>query len=93
MDIITFSYRLDGKPTGVPVVDCRGINNPHHKRGNDEAKRAVVRTHPLFEVLVQQGVELYRVYGEVYVGCTWGRHRSVAVATEIERRIATGDVK
>ena len=88
MNVITFSYKLDGKPSGVPVVDCRVISNPHHKKGNDETKRALVRQHPLFDSLVAQGVEKYNEYGEVYVGCTFGRHRSVAVAQEIEARIA-----
>ena len=87
MNVITFSYRLDGKPSGVPVVDCRAINNPHHKKGNDEAKRALVRQHPLFEALVQEGVAKHDYYGEVWVGCTFGRHRSVAVAQEIEARL------
>jgi hypothetical protein len=79
------------KPPVLPklwVIDCRLIPNPWSPRDHatDEERIARVRCDPAFFRLVEKGVQLIAKHGECWVGCQFGRHRSVAVAEEIVRR-------
>lgn len=41
--VIQFSYKLDGgPPEGVPVIDCRVIQNPYRMANTDAARRKSV---------------------------------------------------
>jgi RNase adaptor protein for sRNA GlmZ degradation len=85
--IVQFSYKLDGgPPAGMPVIDCRVIANPYSKASTDAARIELVEKHPAFPVLVETGVELLALRNTIAVGCTWGRHRSGAVARAIAAR-------
>lgn len=82
--VIQFSYKLDGgPPEGVPVIDCRVIQNPYRMANTDAARIELVEKHPAFPVLVEVGVGVLGVQDAIAVGCTWGRHRSGAVARAI----------
>lgn len=83
ISIQTFSYVLDGVPKDADyVIDCRVINNPMHKKGGDEAKRLLVKNSSIAKRLVEESTDaiVQNSYKFIAVGCTWGRHRSVAVA-------------
>jgi len=85
--VIQFSYKLDGSPPeGVPVIDCRVIQNPYRQADTDAARIELVKKHSAFLVLVETGVGVLAVQDAIAVGCTWGRHRSGAVARAIATR-------
>lgn len=68
------------------VVDCRCIRNPYRKGVADGVLRAEVRKSAGFLEAVFKGVALLEKSDVIYVGCAYGRHRSVAVAEEIAVR-------
>lgn len=83
-----FSYKYgDPVPHATLVIDCRGIQNPHHYGGNDKAKRRRVMENPIAWVLLNkaQAHLAYNPDGHVAFGCTYGRHRSVALANALNR--------
>ena len=55
---------------------------------SDEAREFLERTHGLLEFLLPRTEREGKGYFTVAVGCTGGRHRSVAVVTELARRLA-----
>ena len=54
---------------------------------NDEAREYLDRVHGLLEFLIPKTEREGKGYFTIAVGCTGGRHRSVAVATELGRRL------
>lgn len=84
--VVQFSFKLQGAPPGLPVVDCRIIPNPFAAHASDERRLAAVRQDHRFESLVKRGVALLLLHDTIAVGCTWGKHRSGAVALEIATR-------
>ena len=54
---------------------------------NDEAREYLDRVHALLEFLIPKTEREGKGYFTIAVGCTGGRHRSVAVATELGRRL------
>ncbi len=88
-----FAYNnfTHGKPSPAmtPVLDCRIPTNTYRRGYSDEWCKDRVRNDPLFESVVQQGVPLLKTHGVLWVGCSYGKHRSGAVASEISER--TGD--
>lgn len=84
-----FGYRYTKPPADATLVlDVRDITNPHASGGSDESKRARVLRHPLSAMYIEQGVLhlLGNPDGFVAVGCSFGRHRSVAIARAIWKR-------
>jgi UPF0042 nucleotide-binding protein len=82
--LISFGFRY-GAPIGT-VVDVRSVTNPHHDRalrkltGLDGPVQYEIMASPHFERIVRAVKDALLDSDEVYVGCTGGRHRSVAVA-------------
>ena len=74
------------KLKGLPVLDCRVIKNPFVRGLPDAFMIEVVRKHPLFEQVVQEGVQLLAKHDTIFVGCLFGKHRSGAVSQEIAAR-------
>lgn len=83
--IVQFGFvRVDA--SSIPkeqLVDCRTLKNPYNKVDSDDTLRHKVRMSPGFMGKVSDGVALLAQYDTIYVGCTYGRHRSYAVAEEI----------
>lgn len=61
-----------------------------HVLGSDLARDFLDRTWNLFDLVLPAYVAEGRSYLTVGIGCTGGRHRSVAVAEEIARRLRDG---
>jgi len=94
--IIQFGYRVQQPVQGWPVVDCRVIPNPYMgfkatAVTSDEEYKAKARAHPQFEPLVREAIAHLLKGNVVQIGCLFGRHRSGAVAEEVQRRMALGD--
>lgn len=92
MRVTSFSYKFGPVPMRHGrrlVIDARVIDNPYQHGEADEVMRANVLAEPLAQLLVDQGVEYLEAHPDcmVAVGCSYGRHRSVAVADEIARRV------
>ena len=94
--ITTFGFSRGAPPLDALVYDCRALRNPHRpdrtgKTGLDEDVFNEVADHELFNDLVDHIVRQvgYRAFGEnkqlikIAIGCTMGRHRSVAVAFRV----------
>ena len=86
--IIQFGFKnIDkDKLRGVPVLDCRVMVNPFVRGLSDDVMIARVRANPLFEEVVQIGLQLLAKHDTVFVGCLFGKHRSGAVAAELAKR-------
>lgn len=83
--IVQFAFK-QLQPHGLPTIDCRVLPNPYQKGIPDTVLRERVRALPNFEDVVNAGVELLSEKDKIWVGCLYGRHRSVAVAEEIAKR-------
>ncbi len=59
--------------------------------GQDDAGAFVERTSELLEFLIPRFRKEGKSYVAIGVGCTGGRHRSVAIAEELARRLADTD--
>lgn len=70
-------------PKKVPVVDCRRIPNRYTATATDETIKGWVRSSPHFMECVHEGIDLLKDHHTIYVGCSYGRHRSMAVAEHI----------
>jgi len=86
--IYQLSYKYDEFPEGVEVVDCRAIKNPYNSRLSNEQMIRIVRTDKRFEELVRDGVRKLKTNPSLVVACSYGKHRSRAVAEEIYKRIS-----
>jgi UPF0042 nucleotide-binding protein len=58
--------------------------------GSDEARQFVERSSDLLSFLLPRYEAEGKVYLTVAIGCTGGRHRSVAIAEELARRLGNG---
>jgi RNase adaptor protein for sRNA GlmZ degradation len=76
----------ENKLRGEAVLDCRIIKNPFVRGIPDAVLIEKVRTNPLFEQVVKQGVQMLKTNDSIFVGCLFGKHRSGAVAQEIAAR-------
>lgn len=86
---VAFGYKRQDPPIEATLVlDVRSITNPYQKGRSDESSRRMVLKHPLAESFIQQGVShlLSDPDAFVAVGCSWGQHRSVAIAKAIWSR-------
>lgn len=92
MRIFSFSFLfndLDTLPKGH-ILNARKIPNPMLTVNpgefvTDGELRAVVMYEPAATVLINQGIKFLSENpdGTILVGCEYGKHRSVAVATAI----------
>jgi UPF0042 nucleotide-binding protein len=93
--VLSFSYKFGPEPkrtTGHTLwLDARCVTNPYRHGEPDETMRAGVLRDPGAQRLVERGVQYLTDVpdGVVFVGCSYGRHRSVAIADEIARRFGT----
>lgn len=93
---ISYKASREGHPHGrnpqfnyrAPQIDCRIIRNPYFEGITMEQAEAKVRKDPNFEPEVARGLRLLSTNDVLVVGCLYGKHRSVVVATEIARRAA-----
>jgi len=95
----TFAYADGGPPDstlpGTAVIDCRGLPNPWKRRGlkdlpgDDPRMLAYFMEQAPLEVELLMSKARDAVLGgktRILFGCLHGRHRSVAMAREFERR-------
>ena len=85
--IYQLSFKYNNFPKGVPVVDCRVIENPYKRYLTDKARMEAVRHDPKFNGLVEKAIEYLGANDEVVIACTHGKHRSGAVAEEVAKRV------
>ncbi len=90
--VYSFSYRFGPMPGHSPVallLDARGVTNPYVHGEPDEVIRARVMESRVAQWMVERGVQYLTDVpnAAVYVGCSYGRHRSVAIAGEIAWRM------
>lgn len=94
-EIFSFSYRQNGQDqfatTGqhaTKIVDCRDLWNPHADAKlraltgqHVEVQNALWRSEKVRQ-LVREAVAYLRANpeGRIAFGCSWGKHRSVALA-------------
>lgn len=87
---LLFDVRFLPNPFFVPELrPLTGLDAPvaEHVLGHEAAKDFVVRLMEFVEFLLPQYTEEGRAYLTVGVGCTGGKHRSVAVVEECARRL------
>jgi RNase adapter protein RapZ len=89
--IVSFGYK-HGIPLDVDLVfDCRFLPNPfwverlRDQSGLDAEVRSFVED--LLDMLLPAYTDEGKSYLTIAVGCTGGRHRSVAIAEELGRRL------
>lgn len=87
--VVSFGYKFPPKPQASKTLDARIIDNPYVHGTPDDVMRAAVLDSTYAEQLIQRGVDFLTEFPEstLAVGCSYGRHRSVAVADEIARRL------
>ena len=85
-NIIQFGYKYQEPPVKAQVVDCRIIPNPWSPGISDVEAKHRVTSSGHFERLVARAVQLIAAGETVWIGCTFGRHRSGAVAEEVAKR-------
>ena len=83
MPIYYFGFKRTAVPTDMPVYDVRDITNPFNQADSDIEREALVLAHPLALELVNAICAKVRLSNltELAIGCTWGKHRSKAIAT------------
>lgn len=94
MTVVSFSYKFNVTPRHwlrghLLVLDARTVTNPYVHGESDETMRARVLDDRRAQRLVERGVQYLTDVpdGTVAVGCSYGRHRSVAVADAIAARL------
>ena len=85
--IYQLSFKYNNFPKGVPVVDCRVIENPYKRYLTDKARMEAVRRNRHFNPLVEKAVAYLGAGDEVVIACAYGKHRSGAVAEEVAKRV------
>ena len=89
--VSSFGYKFCA-PSHSPhtlILDARTLKNPYTHGTSDDELRARVLEDPAAQRMVDRACEYLRNAngGIVLVGCSYGRHRSVAIADEISRRM------
>ncbi len=87
---LVFDVRFLPNPHWVPELrPLTGLDPPvaDHVLSDESAQEFVDRVTDLLEFLLPRYVEEGKAYLRVGVGCTGGRHRSVAIAEELARRL------
>jgi RNase adapter protein RapZ len=88
---LVFDVRFLDNPHFIPELrPLTGLDEPvaRHVLGDPEAKEFLRRIRSLLEYLVPRYEREGKSYLTIAIGCTGGRHRSVAVAEELAREIA-----
>jgi len=90
--VVSFGYKFQvpERTAGHTLwLDARCVTNPYKHGESDESMRARVLDDPGARRLVERGVQYLTDVPDaaVFVGCSYGRHRSVAIADEIARRL------
>ena len=86
MTVYYFGYNNPNTPIQmgldivIPIIDAREMPNQYRPGMLDDLIRARVQAHPLFEGLVLNTIRLHKLSDNVAVGCSFGKHRSRAVA-------------
>ncbi len=84
------------------VVDCRGLPNPWHRAGLCDLLGTDPRMLEYFmaeapakveELMTQASEAIGKGYTCILFGCVHGRHRSVAMSAEFQRRLCTQQQK
>ena len=91
---LVFDVRFLPNPHWVPELrPLTGLDPAvaDHVLSDESAKEFVTRVADLLEFLLPRYVEEGKAYLRVGVGCTGGRHRSVAIAEELARRLADAE--
>jgi UPF0042 nucleotide-binding protein len=88
---IVFDVRFLPNPHWVPALrPLTGRDDPVREvvLGADLAKQFLAQIDSMLDLLLPAYVSEGKAYLTIAVGCTGGRHRSVAIAAELARRIA-----
>ncbi len=80
MTVFYFGYNSTNPLPSIATIDAREMPNQYDPNKSDEEIRMNVREHPLFNGLVMNTIDLQQEYNHVAVGCSFGIHRSRAVA-------------
>lgn len=93
--IYSFGYKMNGEDqfattgSAAPrIYDCRILNNPHNDpklrrmTGRDKEVQDMVASSAMAQAIIQDAVSYLRDNpdGVVAFGCSYGKHRSVALA-------------
>src|SRR5690606_8102314 len=90
---LVFDLRYLPNPHFVPELKPRPGTDPGvagYVLGSPETQALLAQLVPLFESLLPQYEQEGKAYLTLALGCTGGRHRSVALAEEIGRRLGVG---
>lgn len=90
---LVFDVRFLPNPHWVPELrPLTGVDGAvsDYVLGDEAAGEFVTRIDDLLTFLVPKYVDEGKAYLRVGIGCTGGRHRSVAIAEELGRRLAAG---
>lgn len=95
MRITSFAYRHDPIPSDYTLLlDARSVSNPYRRFPKADGR------HPAIQAVVLASPEGQRLYaaalthlrgrpnGHVVIGCSYGRHRSVALAEALANRLS-----
>ncbi|MGB5809818.1 MAG: RNase adapter RapZ, partial [Polyangiales bacterium] len=88
---LVFDLRFLPNPHFVPTLKPKTGMDPDvasYVLDSDEAVELLARLEPLLEYAVPQYAQEGKAYLTIALGCTGGRHRSVALAEELARRLS-----
>lgn len=87
--IVQFAFKSRCPPPGVVVIDCRVLLNPFRRGQSDAWHWEQVRKAVNFHEVVAKALLATATSKDVWIGCLYGKHRSVvvtrAVVAELER--------
>ena len=86
MTIFYFAYNSNDPLPPLPKIDAREMPNQYRNR-SDKEELIAVQQHPLFEGLVKNTIKLHKLWGNIAVGCQFGKHRSQAIAKAAAHKI------
>lgn len=101
--IYSFGYKMNGEdqfattgPNAPLIIDCRGLYNPHQDAnlrkmtGRDEEVQQRMQESALAQIMVQEAIRYLTKNpdGTVAFGCSYGKHRSVAMAEIVAREFS-----
>ena len=92
---IMFDVRFLPNPHWVPELrPYRGTDKPvaDYVLSSDDAREFVAKVEELLDFLIPRFEAEGKSYLTIGIGCTGGHHRSVALAEEIGRWLATNDI-